>query len=337
MRAKSIICGVAALSAAIALSACGSDPAVDNGARFNIYMPDGAPAIAMAELMHTGYYDTEFTVVPASTIGARVTSGDADIAIMPINAAAALYNGGNKIKMLSVNTHGNLYFVGDPAENTGLGDLVGKRVGVIGQGQVPDLTLRMMLDGSEIGYEVITDETAKEGKVAIRYGADGPSLLPLLKQKKIDYAFLAEPAATTAVNNFQKAIVMDAQQEWEKLFGTGYPQACLIARDSVIEEHPEYVKWLLRALESSDGWAAEHPDKTVAAVKAHMIDGTETSLPATLTREVIERCNISTVSAADAKSSCAAFFAKLNAMQTELGKPVLGKIPDDGFYYSEDK
>ena len=37
--------------------------------------------------------------------------------------------------------------------------------------------------------------------VSVTYAADGSALMPLLKKGDIDYAFLAEPAATTAVNN----------------------------------------------------------------------------------------------------------------------------------------
>lgn len=332
MKAKQITAVVAAAACAASLCACGgkSDREV-----FKVYMPDGAPAIAMAELMHSGYYATEFTVVPASTIGGRVSSGDADLAIMPVNAAAQLYNGGVDIVMLSVNTHGNLYFVGNTAGGLELDDLVNARVGVIGQGQVPDLTLRIMLDESGIDYEVKTDESTASGKVALRYAADGPALLPLLKQGKIDYAFLAEPAASNAVKAMAadgKAIVMDAQELWRGLFDSEYPQACLVAKSSLVENEPEYVKWFLRALQSSDGWATENADKAVAAVASHMEAGTETSLPATLGRDVIERCNISTVFADDAKATCTAYFTKLAAMTTGLGTPVLSSVPDDAFY-----
>lgn len=335
MKTKKVLCVAAAAACACALSACDDKGPGGGVATFSVYMPDGAPAIAMSALMHDGYYVTDFTVVQASTIAARVSSGDADFAIMPINAAAALYNGGKKIKLLSVNTHGNLYFVGAQADGLTLESLVGKKVGVIGRGQVPDLTLRMLLDEANIAFE--ESANAVNGKVALTYGADGPSLLPLLKQGKIDYAFLAEPAATTAVNNLSTAekplaIVMDAQELWQEKFDSAYPQACLVAQSSVVEKHADYVKWFVRALKSSDGWAAENPAKAIAAVKDNMEEGVDSTLPATLAADVIARCNIETVYAWDAKADCAAYFQKLTTMQTELGTPVLSKVPDDKFY-----
>lgn len=335
MKAKKLVCiAAAAACACTALVGCADDGG-DGVRKFDVYMPDGAPAIAMSALMHDGYYATDFTVVQSSTISMRVASGDADLAILPVNAAAALYNGGKKIKMLSVQTHGNLYFVGANAEGLTLSDLVGKRVGVIGRGQVPDLTLRMLLDEKEIQHE----ESAKamNGKVALTYGADGPSLLPLLKQGKIDYAFLAEPAATNAINSLSTvekplAIVMDAQALWREAFETDYPQACLVAKNDVVSKYPEYVKWFMRALKSTDGWAETNSSKAIAAVAANMEKGVAPTLPASLSAEVIGRCNIETVYAWDAKADCAAYFQKLTTLQTELGEPVLSKVPDEKFY-----
>ena len=319
----------AAVAASVSLCGCGNNDR-SKAQGYTIYMPDGAPAIAVSALMANGFENTDFTVVQSTAIAQYVANGTADLAIMPINAAAKLYNDGVGITMLSVNTHGNLYLVGS-GEDVGLSDLKGKRVGVIGQGQVPDLTLRMMLDERGIDYAVSND--AVDGAVSIRYGADGAALLPLLGNGSIDYAFLAEPAATTAVGRFNKAIVMDAQAEWQSVFNSSYPQACLVAKKDVVDGKPEYIEKLLTALENSDDWAKTHADEAIAAIKSHMSDGTVSTLPETMSAETIARCNIDTVRAASCVNTCEVFFTKLTQMQTPLGAPVLAKVPDSGFYY----
>ena len=142
-----------ALAALIAACCFACTPSADE---IRVYMPDGAPAIALSKFMHEGYADTVFTVVPHGEIlRARVASGDADLAIMPINAAAALYNNGVKIKMLSVNTHGNLYIISKNADSADMeiADFVGSRLAVIGQADVPGLTFRMLFDKAEVPYE----------------------------------------------------------------------------------------------------------------------------------------------------------------------------------------
>ena len=74
-----------ALAALIAACCFACTPSADE---IRVYMPDGAPAIALSKFMHEGYADTVFTVVPNGEIlRARVASGDADLAIMPINAS----------------------------------------------------------------------------------------------------------------------------------------------------------------------------------------------------------------------------------------------------------
>lgn len=329
MKIKRVICAaIAAVVGAMPLAACGND---GDSAAVKVYMPDGAPAIALGKLMADGFDNAEFTVVSATSITEYVKSGTADIAVMPVNAAAAVYNGGVKIKMLSVNTHGNLYLVGNSDETVGLDGLKGKRVGVIGQGQVPDITLKMMLDESEITY--VVSNAADGDNVSLRYGANGPALLPLLAQGELDYVFLAEPAANNAVTAMGKHIVMDAQETWRSLMDGDYPQACVVAKDSLISNNPEYIKKFMTELEDSDGWAENNAQTALKAIKSHMAEGVASTLPDNLPAAVIERCNIKTVSAANSKSQCDAFFERLTRMPAgDLGATVLSKVPSAGFY-----
>lgn len=316
---------ILAAAATLPLSACGG-----NTETLAVYAPDGAPALAFSAMMSEGFDGAEFTVVAPTTIAAHVSNGDADIAVMPVNAAAALYNGGLDITMLSVNTHGNLYFVGDAEADMTLEKLKGARVGVIGQAQVPDLTLRMLL--GENGIEYVVSETARDGAVALRYAADGSALMPLLKQGAIDYAFIAEPAATTACERFGKEIVLDAQQLWRDSFGSDYPQACVVAKNDVIKNNKSFVDRFLKKLADTEGWAQEHPAEAVSAVGAHT-DGTGSTLTA-LDADTVKRCNIKHVSAADARTACESFFDKLTQLNdADFAKPPLAKKPDDGFYH----
>ena len=80
-------------------------------ASVNVYAPDGAPAIGMAKLIADGYGGANFHVIPPANIGSAVLNGNADIAVMPANAAATLYNKAD-IVMLGVTNWGSLYMVG---------------------------------------------------------------------------------------------------------------------------------------------------------------------------------------------------------------------------------
>lgn len=332
MKIKKILCSLTAVAlCGLPLTACNGGNGGGNASTVKVYMPDGAPAIAMSKLMSDGYDGAEFTVVNASSIAQRVSSGDADIAVMPINGAAALYNKGAKITMLSVNTHGNLYIVGANDESVELDDLVGKKVGVIGQGNVPDLTFRMLLKESEISYSV--SDTTVDGGVAIKYGADGTALFPLLNRGEIDYVVAAEPAVNSAVTNMNKHIVADMQELWSNTVGGDYPQACVVAKTELVNGNPTFITNFMNALEASDGWVEDHSSEAISAIKSHMEEGVTSTLADNLPKAVIERCNVKTVSATNAKMSCTAYFSRLTTLNADgLGTTVLNKVPDDGFY-----
>ena len=166
-----------------------------------IAAPDGAPALAVYELMknvdHLAGYQVDYKIVSgAANIGTTFASGEADIAVMPVNVAAKLYNNGTDLKLLSVNVFGVLYMVGKTPIATP-NDLIGKVVVNIGQGGTPDITLKFILEENDVPYEI--SDTPVEGKVALKYVNDGSEVRALLSANKVDYGVLGEPAVSGAV------------------------------------------------------------------------------------------------------------------------------------------
>ena len=143
----------------------GLDAYVSDPGEVSIYAPDGAPALALAKLMaeenQFGQISVEYNIVPADTIGARVTGEDpaADICILPLNAASKLLGDGSTYRMLGTVTNGNLYLLSkDGASVTSENireELNGKTIGVIQLNNVPGLTLKIILEKYDIDYEVI--------------------------------------------------------------------------------------------------------------------------------------------------------------------------------------
>lgn len=324
---KKLLAKITAVAAAVAsampLYACNDD----NDGTYKIYMPDGAPAIALSALMDSGYSGADFTVVRSEDIAALVSNGSADFAILPVNQAAKLYNGGVDIVMLSVNTHGNLYIVGGQGDGDtmDLADLKGKTLGMIGQGNVPDLTLRMLLIENNVPFEA--SKTAVSGKIAVSYYSDASELLPLFKAGELDYALLGEPAATNSGGN----LAINIQDRWLTSFDAQYPQACLVVKGSVIDNDKKFVDKFLKDLTDSDGWAKTNPQKAQKAIADNVKKGMQTSLKA-LSADIVERCNIKTVAAEDCRDACNAYFDKLVGMK-DHGITVLDKAPDLDFYY----
>ena len=86
----------------------------------NVMVLNGTTGFGMANLMYSAQnseaaLDYNFSVeTDASSVTAALTNGSADIAALPTNAAAALYNKtGGTVQVVALNTRGVLYLVAD--------------------------------------------------------------------------------------------------------------------------------------------------------------------------------------------------------------------------------
>lgn len=125
-----------------------------------VAVPDGAPALAIAKFINDGEdFETgltfDYDVVSAQVIGSKVTGGVADVVILPVNAASLVSQIGNgsNYKLVSVVTHGNL-FIMSSTPITSVSELANKTVGVIGQGNVPDLTFKAVLNKNNLKFGI---------------------------------------------------------------------------------------------------------------------------------------------------------------------------------------
>ena len=292
--------------------ACDDKP--ETKPEYNVFMPDGAPALSLVsqfDKAEIAGYKVNFTVVPASAIATYCMSEQADLAILPTNAAANVYNKGKAYKYVAATSHGNLFGVGK-SELASVQDLKGKVVGVIGQGQVPD----MMIVVGESGA------TGVEGKVTLVYAADGPTLMPLIKKGTVDFGVLGEPAVTTAISNNIGVLAFNVQD----LYGaTGYPQAGLVAKNSVEDE---FLTAFLDAIKAGEKFAEENPQQAVTLIGSKMLDGSESSIKA-LSAETVKRCNIKIVPSGECKQQVLDLLTAIYQIKAEA---VGGKVPDEAFF-----
>ena len=124
-----------------------------------LYVPDGAPALAVAKLvaekdtLTVAGYTVNVHIVPANTIAAHIAKGDGDIVIMPANGGANLVVQGADYKFLCSNTRGILYMISTSEGSVSPEDLAGKTVGCIGQGAVPQYAFERILAANGLAIE----------------------------------------------------------------------------------------------------------------------------------------------------------------------------------------
>ena len=176
----------------------------------------GPTAIGMVKLMNdneekkTANNYTFQIEAAADAFTAGLIKGDVQIAAMPCNAAATLYNKSQgKISVVGINTLGVLYILDNKGEVKSVSDLKGKTIYTTGKGTTPEYTLRYLLSSNGIDPDKdVTIEFKSEA-------AEVAAIMASAKEETI--AMLPQPFATTVLmKNQDVRIALDVTQEWEK-------------------------------------------------------------------------------------------------------------------------
>lgn len=300
----------------------------------SVFAPDGATAIALAEIINgggkIGGRKLSVNIVSPSNIADTMKNEQADLVIAPTNAPAKMNTMGKPYSMIAAVTHGNLYMVG-VKEAASLEALKGKIVGVIGLAATPDIIFRYILKENHIEYAV--SETPIEGKVALKYYADGSALLGAMKANHsvIKFGVVGEPLATTALEQLTgSSICFDLQQLYGAISGgASYPQSVLAVKDSLKSDR-QFLDALLKKMSTAAKWAEGNPAEAVAAINSCVKDGAGTSLK-NLSKAVIERCNIDIVRTVNCKKQVKDYFTAISSLDNELG--LTTPIPAEQFYF----
>ncbi len=327
---------VAMLTCSLAVACDGDDNSNGGPKNLTFYVPDGAPALAVAKFINDGENfgmpdaTVSYNVVSANEIGPVMMQGKGDIIVMPVNAASKLYkaNAKSPYVMTAVITHGNLYIMSSDDTNS-LEGLKGKVVGVIGQGLVPDLTFRAVLSDNGLLDDVVIGDTATEGKITLRYFSAAPDMIPLLKQGVISVGLLPEPAATnlTKVASNRTWTVMDLQELYDA-DAKAYPQAVMMVRKSVYESYKAEIDGIAQLFEANVNWVKNNTAQAVQAVNGKLPEGATSSLNANnITSTVVDNCKIFFEGSASAKASVKAYINKIIALEAQSAKA----ITDDFF------
>ena len=337
------LCLMLALVVGAVSAACGSNPVTPNippdpgttpsnnkpaysyTSAISVYMPDGAPALGFAKLMHVdnklGKTNLTYPVVDATTIGTYVQKQTATMAVMPVNAASLLCGKGDAYKMAAVLTHGNLFVIGK-GEAAKLEDLKGSVVEVVNINNVPGLTFMSLLKGANIDYVVGNKEDAPDpGKVTLAGNNGGTDIAVAIKAGH--YVVAPEPAVSNVTKKTGAKINTNLQTLWNDEDGkSGYPQAVLMVKNDLLRDEA-FMTALYSALEESAEWVKTNGAAAATAVGNHFIEGGQTSLNgAALTEAAVTGCNIRVQKSADAKSQVNDYIAKIRTIRENAASVV---------------
>lgn len=292
----------------------------------NVYGLVGPTGVGMANLMKQtddgtaeGNYAFQLASSPDEVV-AKIAKGEADIAAVPSNLAATLYQktSGN-VKLLAVSTLGVLYMLENGETIQSVEDLRGKTIYSTGQGSNPEYVLRYVL--AQNGIDPDQD-------VTIEFVEQNEELATLMVSGKATVAMVPEPLATTIqTKNADVRVALSMTEEWDALdSGSQLIMTGVIVRSDFLEEHPSVVETFLREYEASI-----EATKTDVSGSAQLCEDYGIIASKAIAEQAIPRCNLTYIAGAEMKEKISGYYQVLfDANPASIG----GAMPDDAFYYA---
>lgn len=216
----------------------------------------------------------------AAEISTGLIKGDIDIAAIPANQAAVLYNKTNGgVKILGINTLSVLYIVQTGNSVTSIEDLKGKTIYSTGQGTTPEYTLRYLL--TENGIDPDKD-------VTINYCSEASEVVSAISTMDEAIAMLPQPYVTVAMNKIEGlTVALDISEEWKKIDpNSDVITGVIVARTEFAEMHPVLITDFLEDYKNSTDFANNNVSECASLLEQYDI------FNAAIATKAIPECNI---------------------------------------------
>lgn len=290
----------------------------------NIGAIKGPTGVGMVSLMAdadnkkaANNYNFTVTGAPDEIVG-KISSKELDIAAVPTNLAATLYNktkGG--VKILAVNTYSVLSVIEVGTSVSSVEDLKGKTIYSTGEGSNPEYILRYILEKNGID---------PDKDVKIEFLTSNDELVTKIVSGAIKLAVVPEPAASTVLKKAltaRRALLLG--KEWEKVAPeSALMMGCVIVRTEFLRSNPDAVAKFLEEYEKSVNAVSDVTKTAELCVKYEMIANEEIALSA------IPNCGIAFCAGNDMKTRLSGY---LQVLFDANPKSIGGAMPDDAFYY----
>lgn len=268
-------------------------------------------------------YETSIVNAPDEIV-AKITTGEIDIAAVPTNLAATLYNKTNgNVKLLALNTLGVLYIMEKGNEIQEFSDLEGKTIYASGQGSTPEFILN---------YLLIQNGLTPGENVTIEYKSEHSELATLALTGNADVIMIPEPFVTNILaQNAGFRNALDLTEEWNNttsklgIKDSVLSMGGLIVRKEFLENNKDAVDAFLDEYKNSIDYVNANLDNAAALIEQYEIMPNQS-----LAKLAIPRSNIVFIEGEVMKNQISNLYNVLfMANPLSLG----GSMPEDDFYY----
>lgn len=293
---------------------------------FRIAGLKGPTTMGMVKLMsdaeagetHQDYQVTMYGA--ADEVVPLLVKGDIDLAAIPANLAANLYNQTEgKVQVAAINTLGVLYVVTTGDDVKSVEDLKGKTVYSTGKGTTPEYVLNYIL--KENGIDPEKDLTVEYKSEATEVAA----ALQAADEEAI--AVLPQPYVTAAQSQIEGLnVALNLTEEWNKVStDSDLVTGVLVASTEFIEQNEAAFEEFLKDYQASIEWVNSN-----TADAAELVANYGIVAKAPLAQKALPACNITYVDGAEMKTKLSGY---LQVLFDQNPKAVGGAMPGDDFYY----
>lgn len=295
-------------------------------ASYSIAALKGPTAMGLVKLMKdsesgetTGNGYTFTLAGSADEVTPALLKGELDMACVPANLAAVLYNKTEgEIEVLAVNTLGVLYIVENGESVQSIADLKGQTIVAAGKGSTPEYALRYLL--TENGIDPDND-------VTIDWKSEHSECVAALASGQATIALLPQPFVTVAQSKIEGLrMALDLTKEWDALDnGSSLITGVIVARREVVEENPAAVNEFLKEYAASVDYVNANTADAAALIGEYSI------VDAAVAEKALPYCNIVCLTGADLLEALPGYLEVLyNASPAAVG----GEMPDNSFYFA---
>lgn len=314
------------LSAALMISllACGASAAkTKSGVRIaGLKGPTTMGLVNLLDMERSGkasqHYDLQLYGA-ADEIVPKLIKGELDMAAIPANLAATLYqktNGG--IQVMAVNTLGVLYVVEKGDSVHSFADLKGRTILSTGKGTTPEYVLRYLLTANGLDPDKDVD---------IQYYSEATEVTAQMATTQDAIAVLPQPYVTAAgLKDDTLRVALDLTAEWDKVADTQLITGVTVVRKAYAEEHPDVVAAFLADYAQSVNAANTDLEGTAALCEEQGVVA-----KAAIAKKALPNCNIVCLTGEELKADVSGYLQVLyDADPAAVG----GTLPGEDFYWA---
>jgi NitT/TauT family transport system substrate-binding protein len=307
------------------LTGCKPGPADSNGV--TLLTLKGPSSMGMIYLI-----DSPARVIPGKLnieildepmlVRTRLLKDKPDLAVLPLNMAAILFNKGLPYQVIAIPVWGTLYLFGSDSLITNWESLRNQRIFMMGKGTTPDIVIRYLLNlhGLKPDDDVILDYSFPTHIDLANAVSAGQAKLAVISEPLVSLARSHNPSIRQ---------IMDLNAEWSSAFegNPGMPQTALIGRKDFISDHQDWITKICEAWNRSITQVNLHPDLAASRIVFYKI------LPDSLVAvRSIPGCNLKFRYACEIKPEIDRYLqVLLNFNPDAIG----GRIPDEKFIFQK--